>query len=45
MAVRIEEFNIDNTIFDKVKKYSTGDISYESIPIKYLENGKAGLCK
>lgn len=41
MAISIESFNIDNLIFEDVKKCNTGDVAYARIPIKYRsENDK-----
>jgi len=45
MALTLEQFNVDNIIFDDVKKYSSGDIYYQRIPIKYMhENKSIELC-
>lgn len=35
--VSVESFNIDNLLFEDVKKYSNGDIAYHRIPIKYRD--------
>lgn len=45
MALSIESFNIDNLIFEDVKKCVTGDVAYQRIPIKYLDGDrKVDLC-
>lgn len=45
MALTIEQFKVDNMIFEDIKKHSTGDLSYQRIPIKYLESGRSiDLC-
>jgi len=45
MALSIESFNIDNLIFEDVKKCVTGDVAYQRIPIKYLlGERKVDLC-
>ena len=45
MAIAIENFNIDNVIFEEVKKVTKGDIKYIRLVIKYqTAEGKCDLC-
>lgn len=38
--VSVDSFNVDNIVFEEVKKCTTGSVSYQRIPIKYMVNGK-----